>query len=345
MSSEDGRPDLSPARPDAEGSEGRPSYMPRVPWRWILLGAVVLMAVVGSYYVRRQQRGDALRADMLRVHRERLGAPSRQYMAFRERLEGLVVEAARAEAPERWVDPRLDFTELRTRPGLYLRLPVEAAREPEQLQRAARGTSPDAIMRCLGVSATHVGGLYDAGYFLTPEWVEALRREQDLMRLRVLEEQLRGHVQADTPVVFDLMRAEWFMLVLQRGENRRDHPVDVYLWDLRRNRALLRARVQSRGLLIPVRLRLEGQPQAGPAARRDLTSGGANDCSIAAQIRELAGTRAVEFGAGSTLVGAENSPPVPPPPMPEAPASQPPASQPPATQPPASQPPATQPPR
>lgn len=317
MSDEEGRPELRPARPDAAGSEGRPSYMPRLPWRWIILGTSVLVAMFGGYYLRRQQRGEALRQDMLTLHEERLSEVSTRYLAFRNRLENLIYEAAQADEVETWVDPRLNLAGLRGGEGLYLRLPIEAARVRADIPRAARGMSPDSIMRCLGIPAANVRGLYESGDFLTPEWVEGLRNEQDMMRLRVYEDQLGRHVQVDTPVVVDMMQADWFMLVLQRGENRREHPVDVYLFDLRRDRQLLRARIQARGLLVPVRLQFEGQGASAPSAPSDPTSGGANDCSIASQIRALAGRSAVGFESGEALLPAageapaENAPSTP----------------------------------
>jgi hypothetical protein len=107
-------------------------------------------------------------------------------------------------------------------------------------------------------------------------------------------------VQVDVPVVVSMLQADWFMLVLQQGENRRDAPVDVFLWDLRRNRPLMRARIQGRGLLVPVRAHFEGVPSA-PAAHRSLTSGAAQDCSIASQIRAMTGGEPLGFESAEAL--------------------------------------------
>lgn len=315
---ERGRPELRPARPDARtsdagGAEGRPSYMPRVPWRWILLGTAGIVALFAVYYVRKQQTSDALRQQMLTLHEERLTELSGRYLAFRERLEGLIAEAAQGGEPEQWVDPRLNISGLRGGAGLYVRLPVAAARERAHIGPASQGAQPDAIMRCLGIAPMNLSGLYEKGEFLTPEWVESLRSEQDQMRLRVLDDQLGRHVQVDVPVITTMMQADWFMLVVQQGENRRDEPVDVFLWDLRRNEPLLRARIQARGLLVPVRLSFEGAGPAAPAADRDARSGAAQDCSIASQIRALTGPAPLEFESGDALVEEESEPPEPQP--------------------------------
>lgn len=306
MSDDDDRPELRPARPDDASSGGRPSYMPRLPWKWIILGTGALVLLFGGYYVRREQRNEALRQQMLTLHEERLGELSGRYLHFRERIERLVREAADGGEPETWVDPRLNIAGLRAGEGLYLRIPAEVAREqPERIGAAARGMANDSIMRCMGIAPMSVRGLYEKGDFLTPEWVEQVRTEGDMMQLRVLDDQLGRHVQVDVPVVASMLQADWFLLVLQQGENRRDHPVDVFLWDLRRDRPLMRARIQARGLLVPVRI--EGAT-AGPApGRPQVRSGGAQDCSIASQIRALTGGEPVDFESGEQLEEAAAS--------------------------------------
>src|SRR5262249_42601232 len=138
-----------------------------------------------------------------------------------------------------------------------------------------------------------------------PEWLDALRREGDVTRLRVIEDQLGRHVHVDVPVVSTMMRADWFMLVIQQGENRRDFPVDVYLWDLHEQRQLLRARIQGRGLLVPVRVQFPGI-DPGPPVHSNLTTGGAQDCSIASQIRSLTGNAPVGFEAAQQVMDAQH---------------------------------------
>lgn len=275
-----------------------------MPWRWIILGAAALLALFGGYHLRQRQRSDALREQMLTLHEERLGEIAARYMRFREHLEGLIVEAARGGEPEQWADPRLNIAGLRAGQGLYLRLPVSAARDRATIGPAALGAQPDSIMRCLGIAAMNVRGLYEKGEFLSPEWLEALRAEDDMMQLRVLDDQLGRHVQVDVPVIASMMQADWFMLVLQQGEDRHDQPVDVFLWDLRRNRALLRARIQGRGMLVPVRLRFEGAHAAHAPEGVSLRSGGAQDCSIASQIRALTGDSPIDFESGAQLLDA-----------------------------------------
>jgi hypothetical protein len=313
------RPGLRPARPDASKDEPRASYMPRLPWLWIILGAIVIGASVGGFYLRREQRADALRADILSLHDDRLSDLSERYLGFRDRIETLVHRAARGPAPERWADEHLNLSGLRSGEGLYLRIPARVARDRENISAGALGMTPDSITRCMGLAPMSVRGLYERGDFLTPEWIDRVRGENDMMRLRVLDDQLGRHVQVDAPVVVNMMRADWFLLVIQQGENRRDHPVDVYLWGLRggENKPLLRARIQGRGLLIPVRVRLPGTDAPDVPSRAPVQSGGAQDCSIASQIREVAGGESIEFESGQQLLERENAAPSQPAPSDE----------------------------
>ena len=241
---------------------------------------------------------------MLTLHESELSEVSERYLGFRRRLEELVMQAHEAGEPESWADPRLNISGLRSGEGLYLRIPADWADSSERIEGAALAMERDAITRCLGLAPASVRGLYEKGFFLTPEWVDQVRNEDSMMELRVLDDQLGRHIQVDAPVVLSMMQADWFLLVLQQGESRRDAPVDVYLWDLRRSRQLLRARIQGRGLLVPVRLRFEGTNPAPAPGRPDVRSGGATDCSIASQIRALTGGEPLDFESGAAVIEA-----------------------------------------
>ena len=265
----------------------------------------VVLGIVGMftfYRVRQDRRQEALRQQMLDLHATQLTEISEQYLGFRRRIESLVLEAVEGGEPEPF--SRVNISGLRSGEGIYLRIHAQNAEDPEVIRSAALGMEPDAITRCLGLSPASVRGLYEKGEFLTPEWVDTVRDEPDMMALRVLDDQLGRHIQVDAPVVLSMMQADWFLLVVQQGENRREHPVDVFLWDLRRNQQLLAARIQGRGLLVPVRIRFEGvnpgRAPGAPAAR----SGGANDCSIASQLRAMGGAGTLEFESGEQVDAA-----------------------------------------
>lgn len=302
MSDEPKKPALSPARPDPDELEGRPSYMPRLPWRWIVIFGGLIALVYGGYQVRGRQRADALRTQILDTYDANLSSLSERYVGFRERLERWTVEAAQGGEPEQWVDPRLRISGLHSGDGIYLRLTAEQAASPDGIAQAAMAMEQDALVRCLGIAPASARGLYGTGDFLTPEWREQVTASSDFMRLRVLDEQLARNMEVDVPVVASLLGAQYFLLVVQQGDNRRDAPVDVYLWDLREERQLLRARIRANGILLPVRLRFDGVPAAPrPDGRAELFSGGAHDCSIAAQIKALTGEAPMSVGSGAQL--------------------------------------------
>lgn len=296
---------LKPAQLLPEELGERAAYAPKIPWGLIagFVGLVVVFVVV--YRARDASRTEALRAELLETHATELGELSREYMTFRERLERWTMDAAAAGEPDRWVDPRLRIAGLHGGDGIYLRLMAEYADTPDGIEGSALSQEEDALTRCLGIAPASARGFYQSGMFLTPMWVDQIREETDLLRLRLYDEQMANAIASDLPVLSTMMSAQYFLLVIQQGVNRRDAPVDVYLWDLREEQQLLRGRFQGRGILIPVRIdsMLPGvdMPPA-PAGRPSMTSGGAHDCSIASQIKALTGEAPVEVG--TSAVGA-----------------------------------------
>jgi hypothetical protein len=300
---------LTPARPEVDEGEGA-AYLPRLPWAWILGGLGLVLVFVVVYRIRDTQRTEALRTELLETHAHDLGDLTTRYRTFRERLERWTIEAAEAGEPERWVDPRLRIAGLHGgesggSEGLYLRLLAENARDAEHIEASALSMETDALTRCLGIAPASARSLYESGQFLMPSFVDGIRDETDLLRLRLYDEQMANAIASDVPVLGTLMQAQYFLLVIQQGENRRDAPVDVYLWDLRTEQQLLRARLQGHGVLIPVRIDsllpgivMPPPPEGRPSA----TSGGAHDCSIAAQIKALTGEAPVSVGSGTAAI-------------------------------------------
>jgi hypothetical protein len=285
-------PNLKPAQPEPEELAERPTYMPKVPWGIV----IALVASIGTAYwfytSREAERADGLRRQLLETRETQLATMAERYQALRTRIERWTMDAAAAGEPEQHVDPRLRIAGLHDGHGLYLRIRASDASSPEAIARGAMAMEQDAITRCLGIAPDSARGIYERGEFLMPSWVDEVQSEHDPLRLRVIDEQLARHVTADVPVVSTLLEAQYFLLVLQQGENRRDAPVDVFLWDMREERQLLAARVQADGVLLPVRIR-SMVPEAPEAPRPDVApstgSGGAHDCSIASQIKALTG--------------------------------------------------------
>ncbi|MFW6050597.1 MAG: hypothetical protein ACODAU_05455 [Myxococcota bacterium] len=282
---------LKPAKLTTEDEGAR--FRKGLPWKWILLGAAFAATLVGLFWLRQARRADALRTNMRTLHGEVVTPAAERIDRFRQRIERWTMRAAE-EAPEPWADPRLTFAGLHDAQGVYLRIPAEAAGSPEDIAEAARTMGKDAIARCLGLSPTSLRGLYERTGFLSPDWLAQVDRADGLMRLRVLDDDLARRVKRDLPILLHLLQSDYFLLVLERGDDRREAPVDVYLWDLRENRALLRTRTEAEGLLLPVRISMGDAPRT--AGKPKLRSAGAFDCSIAAQVKSLTGERPVSVG-------------------------------------------------
>jgi hypothetical protein len=274
---------LVPARPDTRDDTS--AYLPKIPWRFVLLGALTVTTVMGGYYWKEQRKAGELRAAIIRVHETELAQAREAYVGLRNKLEGLVLSAAGARADDQ-IDRRLNIPGLRSGSGLYLRLPLAQAQTKAGIAEGAKEMAPDLIASCLGLSPTSARGLYENGEFLLPSYLADVKKQTSVMHLRVQDEMLSRHIRADLPSVLGLMRSDWFMLVLQEGENRRDAPVRVFLWDLAHGDLLLRARVQSQGVLVSSHILSQGSP-ARTALPSERNTGAANDCSIASQLKQL----------------------------------------------------------
>jgi hypothetical protein len=275
---------LVPARPDTRDEAA--AYLPKIPWRFVLLGALSVATVMGGYYWKEQRKANELRAAIVRVHETELAEAREAYVGLRDKLEGLILSTPDAPA-ENLVDRRLNIPGLRSGSGLYLRLPLAQAATKQSIAQGAKTMDGDMIATCLGLAPTSVRGLYEKGEFLLPAFLDHVKKESNVMRLRVQDEMLSRRIRADLPSVLGLMRSDWFLLVLQEGENRRDAPVRVFLWDLAHRELLLRARVKSQGVLLTSHILSKGlDPRLAPAGG-ERTSGAANDCSIASQLKQL----------------------------------------------------------
>lgn len=287
---------LKPAR--YEGGGEKPEFGPRFPWGWVILGITTVSILGGGYYWRQQSKAAALKNDIELAYDRQVHPIAAKVREFRDGLDAHIAKAAEADPPEDWADPRLQLSGLHDAQGLYLRLPADAAAgSPEEIAAAAAEMHPDAIPRCLGLAPMSARALYDQGEFLMPEWLGEVRTMDSLMKLRVRDEELATHIERDLPMFANMTRSDYFLLLLVRGENRREAPVDVWMWDLTRDELLLKTRAEAKGLLLPVRIGVGDAPRR--AAKPEIDSAGAIDCSIAAQVKELAGEPAMGVGADS----------------------------------------------
>ncbi len=285
--------DLRPARPDVENE--RPAYMPKVAWKWIFgVGSFMAMSVA-VYQIREHQEANVLREDLVNARNKELAPIIKQYESVSEKVRRLTREAARKPRTETVVDPRLRLDALGSGKGLYLRLTESQIPQAGNLDEVEFDPAPDAIGRCLGLDPVPAGEVLARGSFLSDEWFKQVEAAGSVMRLRVVAEELRQRSERDLPFVVDAIDAQWFMLVIERGETRRTGPVDVYLWDLRNDELLLQTRTEASGALVAARIAVEGvKPGHYPSGAQ---TGAAQDCSIASQLRQATGAEVVTFAS------------------------------------------------
>ena len=281
-------PELRPARPDVD--EGaRPGYLPRLPWKWIGGIGTFLVLSIGTCQIRERQEVEAMRANVLEVHRAQLGPLGARYDALLAKVYRNTIAAA-ARRPETYVDPRLKLDALGSGAGVYLRIKAKEATTPEKIASASLDAPRDAIGACLGLSPVWFPELYAHGTFLEGRFIKQAETADSVMRLRVIAEELRQRTKRDLPFVVPALQARWFMLALERGDNRRDAPVDIYIWDLRDDALLLSARTLADGVLVSARIAVTGTKPGQYGSGNQ--SSAAQDCSIAAQLRGAAGAAA-----------------------------------------------------
>jgi hypothetical protein len=287
--------ELRPARPDVESDEER-GYMPKLPWKWILGIALFVGVAATIYQSREREEAGALRGAILQSYQGELAPLVTRYRTLTDKVYGFTRWAARREGPVSYADPRLDLDALHKGKGLYLRVGVKDARGTRgQLVGAAAEMFPDAIARCLGLSPSPAAELFARGSFLERAWLDRTGSGAGVMKLRVVAEELRQRTRRDLPFVAEALSSQWFLLVLERGDTRRDAPVDVYLWDLRKDQLLLSKRVQADGALVSARIAVGGIKPGHYASGAQ--TGAAQDCSIASQLREMTGSAGATFQA------------------------------------------------
>lgn len=282
---------LEPARFD--DPTRKRAFASKLPWKLIGAFALVVLLLVGVYQMREHMRANEVR-DQIDATYATIQNDADEVRAFRRQIEDWVAEATQMPT-DSWVDPTLKISELHDLAGLYLRIRVQDTTSRGSLATAAGEMAPDAITKCLGITPTSLRTLYRKGQFLTPEWWARVDESDDVLRLRVIEDELKRHTSRDLPILRELLEARYFLLILEHGNSRLDGPVSAFLWDLQRGSLRMRTRTEASGRLIPVRIQVAGAPAAPP--RRKTIGSGAGDCSIAAHLKSLTGETPLTFSA------------------------------------------------
>lgn len=220
-----------------------PSIPPRF-WLWVF---VVLAVWAIVYWKYTQGQLESARNRIMAKQRAVAAEVGSRFFPLRDQLEAWVIAGA-ADFPGDFVAPEALQSDFRTKPGVYLRLLVDDAREPDKIREAATLSLRDGFTSCLTrannpdpyagpacqfnrdcPSGQHCNETlhcsepaqpynlriaYRATRVLTESWVRDVRDAND-MRLRLLQRDLDTAVKEDVPFAIDIIvRGQYFLFVL-----------------------------------------------------------------------------------------------------------------------------------
>jgi hypothetical protein len=282
--------ELTPA--EFEGAP-RNRYRPGLPWRRI--GFVVLVAalIVGAYLWRQKVRADALRERIHAMHAERV-APVLEALEITSADLRQKALSAKSGAAIRLVEAEVAPSSLHDHEVVYLHVLAPELRSEETLGVAIDTEREDAVGACLGLDLVPLSSLSEVPEVLTAKWLARSSETNDMRRLSVREEQLRRAIDRELPSLTDRVPADYFLLLVVQGQSRLEDPVDIFLWDLRKDALVLRSRTENRGKLLTVRSRIGPEPEAALAEDDPIAVA---DCSIAAHIKAQLGEPTMDLAS------------------------------------------------
>ncbi|MEM7137594.1 MAG: hypothetical protein AAF500_13490 [Myxococcota bacterium] len=256
-------------------------YRPGLPWKRIGFLLLLVVLVVGGYFWRQKVRADALRERMYAQH----GTEVAPTLALLDGTRTDLLEktmSAKAGAANRRVEAPVPVSALHEQKVAYLRVRATDLGSKGSLQVAIDAEDADAIGACLGLELIPVASLSDVPEVLTSKWLAGAEDTDDMMRLSVREEQLTRAIERELPDIAARVPADYFLLLVVQGQSRLRDPVDVFLWDLREDRLVLRSRTENHGKLITVLSKIGPKTDSARAKGDPIVTA---DCSIAAHIK------------------------------------------------------------
>ena len=232
-------------------SRKRRLEFPRIPPRYILwvLAALVVWAII--YWRIDQGKLESWRNRLLNNQRAVAGELSPKFDPVRDTLESWIIEAA-GEYPGDLISEQARTSPFRSKPGVYLRLMIDDAKQVATIRSAAWDSLRDGFTSCfttypnpdpydgpeckknsecqqgmhcneanhctLPAQPFNMRVAYRASRFISEEWSNDVRNADSDMRLRLLERDFESAVKEDFPLAIDLiMRAKYFLLVLDEN--------------------------------------------------------------------------------------------------------------------------------
>ena len=228
---------------------------------------------------------DELRERIRALHAEQVAPVLDTLSRTRIELDAKAL-GAKSGAANRLVEVEVLLSALHDREVVYLQLRAPELASEEGLRAAVESVEEDAIGACLGLELTPLSALSDVPEVLTEKWLARIDDTNDMQRLSVREEQLTRAIERELPALKERVPSDYFLLLVVQGKTRLRDPVDVFLWDLARDKLVLRSRTENRGRLISVRSQIGPQVDSAKAAGDPIAIA---DCSIAAHIKAQLG--------------------------------------------------------
>jgi hypothetical protein len=281
-------------------------------------GAAVVIVSALAYKFTSDRRMHTAREDLTAKQQEVVRAVGADWVKLRDQLEGEIVGLAKSYAGD-LVDPTLaqwDFTAL---PGVYFRIRVADATDPQAIREYATnggGGKRDGFSGCLlhPTNDPLLQGEPDAGAFpeipwtlgqayssarvTSEEWSNDVREAKDRIRIQFLDQELEEALKEDIPRLTRIVkRAQFFLVVLdedvpgaaaaadagtaEEALQLVAHPARIALVDLRSGSAkeALRLRRTGGATLVPASEQPVDDPHVRDAAQRQ-----ANNCALARQV-------------------------------------------------------------
>jgi hypothetical protein len=288
--------------------------------RWTTqAGLVAALAVIGgliAHKVVSQRELNDQRDGLLAKQRAVAIELGPQWFPLRDKLEAYVLAGAKDYAGD-FVDPQARRPELRSQPGLYLRMRVADAKDAASVRKIAVDSKKDAFASCLlrepnerglrgeldgGAFAEqpwNLGRAYTATRILTDDWVNEVKNADEDLRMRVFLDQFDKAWKTEIPLAVKVVsQARFFLLVLDEDvpEARQHldggslteealqlepHPARVYLYDLGAGREIARLLRVGDARVIPAGERMITDEETRQAMQRQ-----ANNCALAGQVDE-----------------------------------------------------------
>jgi hypothetical protein len=263
----------------------RNRYRPRIPWARVGFVLLVASLFAGAYFWRQKVRADGLRERIRAQHAEQVAPVLESLEVTRAELEAKALDA-KAGAANRLVEAEVPLSALHEKTMIYLRVRAPELSSEAALRGAIESEEEDAIGACLGLELTPLSVLSDVPEVLTAKWLARVDDTNDMQRLSVREEQLARAIDRELPELGERVPADYFLLLVVQGKSRLSDPVDVFLWDLKQDKLVLRSRTENRGRLIAVRSQIGPKVDSAKAAGDPIVTA---DCSIAAHIKAQLG--------------------------------------------------------